>query len=563
MNEPAPQPALGFSVGIVGHRNNRISDGARVRARVVEILRGVDAAVGAAAASGFYPAGRLRLRLVSALAEGADRLAASAAIEAGLELDVVLPFAAAEYRKDFADQASGDEFDALLGQAGRVLVLDGKGDERNRAYEAAGVTLLDNSDLLIAVWDGGPGRGRGGTREVIEEATRRTIPVVVVDPAGAEAKVRSGGVGAGPMRLEDVPELALTALPELIEAEVGLEEGPEQAEQWLRDCEPPSAPAIHSAYPILLRLAGVGPRRRKATATALDAPASEPNALQKAFSWWDDVAIHAAQAFRSAVIVNFSLASLAVLLAAVSLLAEDYKWLFVIAEIATILLLLANAMSANRNRWQERWLESREVAELLRVCSLLRSVGVGRGIADPGQGGRLGWYAGAFARSAPLEHVDLSDPAAAAAPLIAEIRSQADWNRTTSRRMHLAARRIERFGQVLFVLVLAAAVGWLVIDVVDEPAANHLRFVVTAITAGFPAVATASYGIRVILDFEGVAQRTGRIGLGLDVLLGKWAGEVSSAARLQEFARDAADIMLGDIAAWRLLTEGRRLTIPG
>jgi hypothetical protein len=561
VTEPAPQPALGYSVGIVGHRRNRIEDAARVRGRIAEILRAVDAAVGEAAVSGFYPAGRVPLRLISALAEGADRLAALTALELGLELDVVLPFAAGEYRKDFADAASGDEFDGLLGQAHRVLVLDGKGDERNRAYEAAGVTLLDNADLLIAVWDGGPGRGRGGTREVIEEATRRTIPVVVIDPAGSTVKVRSGGPGAGPMRLEDVPELELDALAGLIEAEVGLDEGAESAEQWLRDCEPPSAPAIHFAYPLLLRLAGVGPRRRRGTAPV--PPAPEPSALQAAFNWWDDVAIHAAQAFRSAVIVNFALASLAVLLAAVSLLAEELKWLFVVAEVATILLLLANAMSANRNRGQERWLESREVAELLRVCTLLRSVGVGRGIADPGPGGRLGWYAGAFARSASLEHADLSDPAAAAAPLTAEIRSQADWNRSTSRRMHLAAKRIERFGEVLFVAVLGAAIGWLVLDMVAESAAHRLRFVVTAITAGFPAVATASYGIRVILDFEGIAQRTGRIGSGLDALLARWAAETPSAARLQEFARDAADIMLGDIAAWRLLTEGRRLTIPG
>ena len=129
--------------------------------------------------------------------------------------------------------------------------------------------------------------------------------------------------------------------------------------------------------------------------------------------------------------------------------------------------------------------------------------------------------------------------------------------------MHLAAKRIERFGEVLFVAVLGAAIGWLVLDIVDKSAAHRLQFVVTAITAGFPALATASYGIRVILDFEGIAQRTGRIGSGLEALLVKWAAETPSAARLQQFARNAADIMLGDVAAWRLLTEGRRLTIPG
>ncbi|MBO0749418.1 MAG: hypothetical protein J2O44_03170 [Porphyrobacter sp.] len=564
MNEAAPLPALGFGVGIVGHRANRIDDAEKVRGLILQIVEVVDGALDEAAAGGFYPVGRRPLRLVSALAEGADRLAASAAIDAGVRLEVVLPFVAAEYRKDFANQASCDEFDRLLDRAETVLVLDGKADERQRAYEAAGMTLLDNCDLLIAVWDGGPGRGRGGTREVIEEATRRAIPVIVIDPAGNAATVRSGGPGAGPMRLEDVPELALAELPSLIFAEVGVTEGPASAAEWLRLAEPPPEPMIHSAYPLLLKLAGIRSWRTPRPVAADEAPRETSiQPVRQAFAWWDQVAIRAAQAFRSAVIVNFALAALAVVLAATSLLAQDAKWLFVLAEVITILLLLANTVSAGRRRWQERWLEARQVAELLRVCTLLRNVGIGRGIADPGQGGLLGWYAGAFARSVSLERLDLSDPRAAAAPLIAEVRSQAQWNEATARRMHLAARRIERFGEALFAVVLLAAIGWLLLDIVVPSTAYELRYVLTAVTAGLPAIATASYGIRVILDFEGIAQRSGRIAAGLHASLAKWEAEVPSAARLQEFARRAADIMLGDIAAWRLLAEGRRLTLPG
>ena len=347
-----------------------------------------------------------------------------------------------------------------------------------------------------------------------------------------------------------MPELPLIALSDLIVAEVGFDDGPEAAALWFREAEPPREPIIHGAYPLLLKLAGVGPKRRPRTAREADSPAepvADPTSLRDAFAWWDQVAIQAAQAFRSAVIVNFSLAALAV----------------VLAEVITILLLTANTAGAGRRRWQERWLESREVAELLRVCSMLRQVGIGRGIADPGQGGMLGWYAGAYARSGTLAHVDLSDPASAGAPLVEEVRGQAEWNAATSHRMHLAARRIERFGEVLFHAVLVAAIGWLVLDLFAPQTAFALRYLLTAITAGFPALATASYGIRIILDFEGIAQRTGRIGSGLDALLVRWAAEAPSAARLQEFARNAADIMLGDIAAWRLLTEGRRLTIPG
>jgi hypothetical protein len=563
MSGSAPQPLLGYSVGIVGHRSDRIADPGQVRLRIVEVLLALEEAVDKAAASGFYPSGRQPLRLVSALAEGADRIAALAAVEAGMELGVVLPFVPSEYRKDFTDESSSTQFDELLGKASHVLVLDGDGAERQRAYEAAGMTMLDNCDLLIAVWDGGPGRGRGGTREVIEEAARRAIPVVVIDPAGAETMVRSGGPGARPMRFEDVPVLSSGDLARLVAAEVGAEEGPARAQEWLREAKPPREPAIHSAYPLLLRLAGAGPRRGRPRSAEPSLSNQPADPLRQAFDWWDRVAIRAAQAFRSAVIVNFSLAALAVVLAAASLLADEVKWLFVLGEVVTILLLLANTVSAGRRRWQERWLEAREVAELLRVCSMLRNVGIGRGIADPGQGGLLGWYAGAFARGAPLEQADLSDFATAAAPLIAEVRGQAQWNEATARRMHLAARRIERFGEVLFAAVLVAAIGWLLLDLPAPQTASALRFELTAITAGLPAIATAAYGIRVILDFEGIAQRTGRIGSGLDALLAQWAEKTPSAARLQEFARNAADIMLGDIAAWRLLTEGRRLTIPG
>jgi len=89
MNGSAPQPLLGFSVGIVGHRSDRIADAGQVRARITEILRALEEALDECAASGFYPAGRQPLRLVSALAEGADRIAAMAAPAAYLRRALV------------------------------------------------------------------------------------------------------------------------------------------------------------------------------------------------------------------------------------------------------------------------------------------------------------------------------------------------------------------------------------------------------------------------------------------------------------------------------------------
>jgi hypothetical protein len=566
MIEPAPPPSLGFSVGIVGHRSERIVDAAAVRARIDEVLRTVQNALDRIAASRLFDGGRHKLRLVSAMADGADRIAAQAALDLNETLEIVLPFQPAEYERDFETPELIEEFRALLARASSVIVLDGHISGRPLAYEAAGYTLLDNCDLLIAVWDGEPGRGRGGTRDWLSEAARRAMPVVVIPPDGASALVR-GSVRAEPRRFDDVPENPIEILAQVVKAQVGIYGDETEEAEWRTLAEMPPAPLVHEAYPLLLKLSGVRPWfRRKPKPAPASEPAVQPpapGALATAFHWWDTAATRAAQAFRSAVIVNFSLAALAVVLSATSVFAHEDKPLFVIAEIVTILLLLVNAMHAAKLQWQERWLESRQVAELLRVCDMLRGVGIGRGIADPGEGGSNGWYAGAIARSCPMESADLSDPATAAAPLVAEIASQAQWNEATSHRMHLAAHRIERFGEVLFAIVLMAAVGWLALYLFDYELAEHLKYTLISVTAGLPAIATASYGIRVILDFEGNAGRAKQIALGLNALLARWEAGPKTSAALQEFARRATDIMLSDVAAWRLLAEGRRLTIPG
>ncbi len=78
------------------------------------------------------------MRLVSALAEGADRMAAQAALDLGERLEVVLPFAQKEYERDFETAESRQEFRALLGRASAVITRDGDKKDRPRSYEACG-----------------------------------------------------------------------------------------------------------------------------------------------------------------------------------------------------------------------------------------------------------------------------------------------------------------------------------------------------------------------------------------------------------------------------------------
>lgn len=139
------------------------------------------------------------LVIVSSLAEGSDRIVAAAGLAAGFALQAVLPFEKAEYERDFETPMSRSEFEELLGRACDVFELDGAADERPRAYEAAGLFMLANIDVLVAIWDGGVAAGIGGTAQMVERAIADGIAVVWIEPSHPNAmQISWPGSGAAP-----------------------------------------------------------------------------------------------------------------------------------------------------------------------------------------------------------------------------------------------------------------------------------------------------------------------------------------------------------------------------
>jgi hypothetical protein len=45
--------------------------------------------------------------------------------------------------------------------------------------------VLGAVDAMVAVWDGAPAGGHGGTADVVDAARERGVPVTVVWPVGA------------------------------------------------------------------------------------------------------------------------------------------------------------------------------------------------------------------------------------------------------------------------------------------------------------------------------------------------------------------------------------------
>ena len=172
-------PALALRVGVSGHRDlspaARDALAPRLAALLAEIAGIADAIVDEPGS--LYAPRAARLSLVSQLASGVDQIAARAALDAGFALTTVLPFARDEFSEDF-DEASRPAFDALIAQSAECWILPGDRAQSDAAYALAGEATVAQSDLLVAVWNGLPARGLGGTADVVDYAVRRGIPVL-------------------------------------------------------------------------------------------------------------------------------------------------------------------------------------------------------------------------------------------------------------------------------------------------------------------------------------------------------------------------------------------------
>jgi hypothetical protein len=151
-------------IGITGHRSVEETD---------EVLQRIDLVLKKIIHT--YP--DRAWRVLSPLAEGADRVVVRRMQQSMLvELVVVLPLALDEYQKDFSTSESKQEFLQLLGQADDIVELTPSGD-RDEAYAQVGQYILENCDVLVAIWNGKPERGRGGTGEIVRHARQRMLPL--------------------------------------------------------------------------------------------------------------------------------------------------------------------------------------------------------------------------------------------------------------------------------------------------------------------------------------------------------------------------------------------------
>jgi hypothetical protein len=117
------------------------------------------------------------LVVVTSLAIGADQLVARLGISRSAAVHAVLPFAGIE--RTFAAEDL-PEYRRLASQAS-VEILRTPGSDED-AYLAAGRRVVELSDVMIAVWDAKPAKGKGGTADIVAFAVASGVPVVHMNP---------------------------------------------------------------------------------------------------------------------------------------------------------------------------------------------------------------------------------------------------------------------------------------------------------------------------------------------------------------------------------------------
>jgi len=202
-----------FAIGVTGHRPPKLNLNRqdRIAADIADLFRALD--------KRFIERGVV---CVSSLAEGADTIAADAALALGWKLVAPIPFPAGHYARDFERGKPADDFRRLMQAATNVYActpnrLDLR--DETEGYIAASAEMLRRSDALIAIWNGETTELLAGAFDTLVKALAQGKNALWIDSEGVApprfltpAALSDISVGRTPPDLGGTAEF-LAALP--------------------------------------------------------------------------------------------------------------------------------------------------------------------------------------------------------------------------------------------------------------------------------------------------------------------------------------------------------------
>jgi hypothetical protein len=400
-------PPLVLRVGVTGHRPKDLPPPGQdadlrqaIRTVLAEIKRETDKLF--RELRSFYSGDDVVYRLISPLAEGADRLVAEEAIALDYKLQCPFPFPEDEYKRDFKSPHSLAEFKRLRESAKAVFELDGSRAAEEEAYEAVGRMVLRQCDVLIAVWNGKPAVGKGGTGQIVYEALTLNLPTIRIKPWSPRHPYLMRSRHKNPQGRREPATLATRLSNILIPPSDDRQEGEndnrnKQNEKTEREkiqrffCEKNrrGSPLFKSC----LRRLSKGYKKPSLPRMALEIPKENSIAeiwerfagvnkplgenLAEVYGWRFCLADLLAECYvafyRSSFVTTYLFGALAVFSAFFAIHRKSPQWFYV--ELYLIVSILALLWIAKRDRWHERWIDYRLLAEALRQMEILAPLG--------------------------------------------------------------------------------------------------------------------------------------------------------------------------------------------
>lgn len=639
IREQLIRPVSAIRLGVVGHRDMEGVDRAALRATVsrflAELHHAVDESLAALRKEGDpnpYLDRAPLFFLVDPLAEGADQLVAEVAVEngEGYSLRCPIPFTIAEYKSMFTYEVarSSTTFDRLVGDPSRdgvvvELACSTAETERGAAYAAAADVLLENSDLLLAIYDPSRTGSTGGTAETLAKAGRFGMPVVGIDSRSPETlELLSPGAGGSmnpqPLTPDALSEIACGVLLPVgaCTHDPGSDAGREQLARLHRFLREP----LIAGSPInraLSEMLGAAYRAFWLTVPALgwvterlglkrqddeeDLPPPLPlpdsghlatiDGIQRPhvrrMAPVDRLASLYMSLYQGSFVMNFFLGAMAVLFALLAYFNPAQQTLWLWAEMIALLIILANYVASRTRAWHDRALDYRFVAEYLRQTTMLAPLGRVAPLIRPSAqyGGHdpwgtwMGWYVRALHRDqgvvefepSPSPKIHRMDDSFLAAM---RYRICEDWLKQQYRyycgvrqRSEAAALGIRVLMGVLFACAMAAVAAHLAgVSIELDETVWRDGALLTMVGAIAPAFLGALHGIAVQSDLDLTAGRAREMAADLARRIREIAQPVTepdhaAVVLLSNQAVEAAYMMLGEVLDWRIIHQAHEVEL--
>jgi hypothetical protein len=658
-------PTFGFNIGVTGHRFANATYAANqdaISKTVIEVFETLDAI---AARHCSIQAEGVPIALHSLLVDGFDQRAAKEALARGWKLVAPLPFGRAlnvainagpidaeeasllltnQSVRSEQTNARAREISSLTAQAvcfelaeqdahiAQLLLASKRAPNdvakaqaftfaASERVEIAARVMIEQSDLVIGVWDGVNTSFTGGTGHTIALSLSLGVPVLWINAAvPTQWRILSVPEELANRHLENDQSQCLDgAISFFFEAAMGdqsTKKNPKK-QDYLHGVEAinsdtwrPRSQKIWHAYRRVEALFGdtsMAARFRSLRQTyegpdqiATGSGAAHVQAMRampgqndrfidtitssilSRFAWADGISSRLSDTYRSGMIWNFIFSAFAIVggIAYLPLASSTVKWRFALFELALLAAIILIIWIGQKRRWHGRWFETRRVAEYLRLAPILLILGVARPAHRWPSGTQTSWpeyYVRHSLRAVGLPAITLSSAymRAALADLLAPyVRAQMNYHDVKAARLARVHHNLDRLSERLFQLAIVSVSVFLglhllgYLKLIDREVPLHLSKLFTFLGVLLPTFGGAIAGIRYFGDFERfsaismvTAQKLGGVAARIDILL-KAPHKSLCYAQVAELGHATDDIVISEIESWQAVFSGKHMSVP-